>query len=173
MSTDIVESGMNFSPCNEELRFDIEKTLLLKKINEKISRHGQGIKTVEFFFIKEKDEKKQIWAIEAKTAICQDSNGFCSSVSEKFTDCIHLFVSAMIKRHPEYYEQIPESFRGLTLSEEFKLILVIKNGKKSDMAIVKDAINKALKKQAILFGLGAMPVIVINEEQARHLQIIQ
>ncbi|MFM5621454.1 hypothetical protein ACET62_15765 [Aeromonas veronii] len=172
--SDIVESGMNFSPCIENLRFDIEKTALLKAANNKLSKHGKGVKTVEFFFIKEKkDTALQIWAVEAKTAICKDTDGFCSAVSEKFTDCIHLFISAMINRHPEYSKDIPDAFRKLTLSEEFKLILIVRNGDKKDMPIVKDALNKALRKQAVLFGLGAMPVSVLNEEQARSYNIIE
>jgi len=79
----------------------------------------------------------------------------------------------MINRHPEYSKDIPDAFRKLTLSEEFKLILIVRNGDKKDMPIVKDALNKALRKQAVLFGLGAMPVSVLNEEQARSYNIIE
>lgn len=119
----IKESNMIFGDFQEDRIFKIEKSKLHNKI-------GDGIKVVEFLFLKDEYELDFIEAKSSSPRPTKDNiirfNEFIEEISDKFIHSFNLYYSAILKRN-ENYEEINNNFLKLDSSKiKLKFILVIK-----------------------------------------------
>lgn len=131
MNIAVIESGMIFGFYPEDNFFWIEKSEVIKKINEK-AKKGEGVKISEFLLLE--NTAKKISLVEAKTnpPPLDDENpgleNFIEDVKMKFTNSLALFMAIYLGRHNHLELELSDNFKKLQLPEiNFLLILVIKN----------------------------------------------
>lgn len=163
----INESNMIFGDFEEDKIFQIEKSKLQKKI-------GNGIKVVEFIFLRNENELN---FIEAKSSSPRPTkqnvirfNEFIDEISDKFIHSFNLFYSAILKRNNDNGE-INNTFFELDNSKiKLKFILVIKGHDLKWLLPISDALNKKLSYQNTIWK---SEVIVMNDTIAYKYNLIK
>src|SRR3712207_8075410 len=138
----IKESNMIFGDFQEDRIFKIEKSKLHNKI-------GDGIKVVEFLFLKDEYELDFIEAKSSSPRPTKDNiirfNEFIEEISDKFIHSFNLYYSAILKRN-ENYEEINNNFLKLDSSKiKLKFILVIKGHEIEWLLPISDADRKSTR----------------------------
>lgn len=177
MNIAVIESGMIFGFYRENDFFWIEKSEAITKINKK-AKAGEGVKISEFLLLKRDGNAQKIALVEAKTnpPPIDDENprlkDFIEDVKMKFTNSLALFMAIYLGRHNNL--ELSDNFKKLQLSEaNFLLILVIKNCKKEQSGKLQEKLQKALKPILRIWNVSnTSPVIVINEDKAKHLGLV-
>ena len=163
----INESNMIFGEFKENKIFEIEKSKLHNKI-------GNGIKVVEFIFLRNKNELN---FIEAKSSSPRPTkqnyirfNDFIEEISDKFIHSFNLFYSAILKRNKDYGE-INNNFFEIDNSQvKLKFILVIKGHEIEWLLPISDALKNKLSYQNIIWK---SEVVVMNEKIANTYNLVK
>lgn len=163
----INESNMIFGDFEEDKIFIIEKSKLHNKI-------GNGIKVVEFIFLRNKNELN---FIEAKSSSPKPTklnnirfNEFINEVSDKFIHSFNLFYSAILKTNRDYGE-INNNFFELDNSQiKLKFIIVIKDHDIEWLLPISDALKKKLSYHNTIWK---SEVIVMNDKIANRYNLVK
>lgn len=163
----INESNMIFGDFEEDKIFIIEKSKLHNKI-------GNGIKVVEFIFLRNKNELN---FIEAKSSSPRPTklnnirfNEFINEISDKFIHSFNLFYSAILKRNKDYGE-INNNFFELDNSQiKLKFIIVIKDHDIEWLLPISDALKKKLSYHNTIWK---SEVIVMNDQIANRYNLVK
>ncbi|MFI3327378.1 MAG: hypothetical protein R3Y35_14590 [Clostridia bacterium] len=171
------ESGMNFSCLNQDNCIYIEKSDLVKKMDQKVH-------IVEYIY----KENNDLIFIEAKTSSPKQlqipieikkldktetviyPSPYIREICEKLTSSLNLFVSANLKIQDDKEKEIVNfiDFSNIQLYH-FKFYLVIKNSEKKWLLDVQLALEKFLREQMKIWKIE---VKVINEEIAKQYKLI-
>jgi hypothetical protein len=161
------ESGMRI-PYHPELCYMIEKSAIVGKL--------QGVKIVEFV---EANETDQIIMLEAKTTSPQPGNKndydeYLSSVREKFQNSVSLLNAAKLKRLPTIYNELPQALKDVDYKDAvYKLYFVIKQSKSDWITNLSADLYRQLRPFLTCWNIPKNNFIVVNEEMARNLRIVE
>lgn len=171
MSKTITESGMTFGPYPDEDCFELEQSIIYKRVQ-------QGVMMAEFALIRHSEGKPSaIWLVEAKSSAPRRENQprfdqYIDEIRQKLTNALHLIIAARLTRHPAGIAALPAGFQVLTLQNEFKLVLVINNFQDAWLPPLQDALSKAFTVLCKTFALKPTSVAVINDQMARAYRLI-
>ena len=169
---------MAFGPFDEDSVFHIEKSRLYCHVNL-----GRGqVPTAELLLLKKPapalSKSPSLWLVEAKSSSPRPENNmrfkdFIGEVKAKLNSSLCLFAAALLGRHTEYCD-LPDGFLKQDFSAlEIKLILVLRGHKKEWLEPVSDALQKSLWSAARIWGFPSGNVVVINDEMAKRLRLIE
>lgn len=178
------ESGMRFGPFEDGDCFRVEKSRTYKAL-------GEGVKVVEFILLRKSDGRPpQLWIVEAKRsspypalpekcAVCgqskpSDHDDFVAGVRCKMIDSLTLGFTSILGRHPSAIAELPASFRDIDLAKvDIRLVLVV-NGHKPDwLTPLRDALRSALRGTTAAWQLGPIAILVLNDDNARRMRLIE
>lgn len=163
----INESNMIFGDFEEDTIFQIEKSKLHNKI-------GNGIKVVEFIFLRNENELNFIEAKSSSPRPTKDNivrfNEFIEEIVDKFIHSFNLFYSTILKRNKDYGEMNNNFFELDNSQTKLKLILVIKGHEIEWLLPISDALKKKLSYQNIIWK---SEVIVMNEKIANKYNLVK
>lgn len=169
MTMTITESGMNFGPYPKDVVFHIEQSKTYKTI--------QGLKVAEFIILD--TAKKQLKIIEAKSSSpkpdkdnVNDFDSYLNDIAEKMSNTLSLWFAIKMKRHANWYDEMPKAHQDASYELPFKLILVINGHKIEWLVPIKDELDKKLKRYTKIWNLSSNPVLVLNDELAREHHLI-
>ncbi len=165
----IVESGMVFGPFFEGCCFHIEKSEFYRRLN----RGRGGVKVAELILHKEGDSGKPVvWIVEAKSSVPRKTNeesfgSYISEVSEKLANSLQLVISGRVGRHGDTVFVRGDKICDIDLSGiAFRFLLIIKGCEKSALSDVKYKLLQSLRRVALIWNLGADPIVVMNDAMA-------
>lgn len=163
----IEESDMIFGDFEKNKVFKIEKSKLYNKI-------GNGIKVVEFIFLRNENE---LDFIEAKSSSPRPTkqnvlrfNEFVDEISDKFIHSFNMFYSAILKRNEDYGELSSNFFELDNSRVKLKFILVIRGHEIEWLLPISDALKKKLSYQNIIWK---SEVIVMNDSIANKYDLVK
>lgn len=158
---------MIFGDFEEEKIFKIEKSKLHNRI-------GNGIKVVEFVFLRNENE---LDFIEAKSSSPRPTkqnvirfNEFIEEISDKFLHSFNLLYSAILKRNKNYGEMNNNFFQLDNSQIKIKFILVIKGHEIEWLLPISDALKKKLSYQNTIWK---SEVIVMNDKIANKYNLVK
>lgn len=168
----IAESGMQFGPYPNGECFYIEQSPCYVKIQE-------GVKMAEFLLLRQQQDGPTVWVIEAKSSSPKPETqpnfpAFIDEIRCKLTNGLLLGVAALLGRHPNATNELPDAFKHLdpkTLG--FRFVLVINGHKQEWLPPLQDALSLALKSAVKTWALPAQSVVVMNHELAKTHGLIQ
>jgi hypothetical protein len=156
-----------FGPYPDGHCFDIERSAILKKINDK-AKQGEGVKIAEFLLLRIANGKASISIIEAKSSAPQSADEYINDVQEKLSNSLSLFIAIYLQRHSGNNSELSDFFKQTELSNvSFILILAIQNCEKSRLPPLQDKLKQALKKTARIWNIDLNSIIVLNEAGAK------
>jgi hypothetical protein len=162
-----IESGMTFGPYPDGHCFRIETSDTYRAVQDKVQM-------AEFLLLKTaRGRPPVVWIVEAKQSSprpeTQPNFGeFIGEIRDKLSNAHGLGVAAILKRHPETREELPDLFKNLDLSTSgFRLVLIINGHQKAWLAPLQDALRSVLHGTAQSWALGPNAVVVINHEDAK------
>ena len=168
----IKESGMTFGPFNSGYYFHIEKSRLYNQIQS-------GVKMAEFLLLQPNGERPHgVWVVEAKSSTPRPDNErdfdiFIATVHDKLLNAFSLTLAALLRRHSDTQDGLPEAFRTLDLSSiRFTFILVVKGHKEGWLPPLNDALARSLKTTIKTWGIKEPAVAVMNECIAQERKLI-
>jgi hypothetical protein len=156
-----------FGPYPDGHCFEIERSAILKKINDK-AKQGEGVKIAEFLLLRTANGKASISIIEAKSSAPQSADEYINDVQEKLSNSLSLFTAIYLQRHSKNNSELSDFFKQTELSNvSFILILAIQNCERSWLPPLQDKLRNALKKTARIWNIDLNSVIVLNEAGAK------
>lgn len=147
MGVTIFESDMQFGEYKEEQVFQIEKS---EQYTKKLRQ--QSVRCCEFILLR----SKKLCFIEAKTSYPDPQNAKTSAekkeqylediqeITEKMRHSLNVYASILLNRYSQ--EGVSEAMRNVE-ELEIRLILIIKNAKKTWIAPLQDVFRKELKAE--------------------------
>lgn len=163
----INESNMVFGDFEEERIFEIEKSKLHNKI-------GNGIKVVEFVFLRNENELNFIEAKSSSPRPTKENiirfNEFIEEISDKFIHSFNLFYSVLLKRNKDYGEMNNNFFELDNSKIKLKFILVIKGHEIEWLLPISDALKKKISYQNIIWK---SELIVMNDKIANKYNLVK
>jgi hypothetical protein len=167
MTTDAInESGMTFGPYPSGHCFYIEKSTCYKKVME-------GVKMAEFLLLMQHDSGQMLWVVEAKNSSPKPKtqpnfNEFIDDIRAKLTNGFLLATAALLLRHPDANDELPDTFKALSLNTlQFRFVLVINGCQQDWLAPLQDALAVALKPVVKTWALPATSIAVLNHDMAQ------
>lgn len=169
----IPESGMNFGKYQEDSLFHIEKSKIYKDL-------GAGIKTVEFVL---RYNKNSIVFLEAKKSCPNAKNRYeseekerkfeeyYSSVTEKFTDSLQIYLAALLDRYGDG-EEIGKELRNIHSMRNIriKFILVVKDAE--DIAWLAGPLAELKERLLRIRKIWGIEIAVLNETLAKEYKLL-
>ena len=162
----IPESGMNFGKYQEDNLFHIEKSKIYKDL-------GAGIKTVEFVL---RYNKNSIVFLEAKKSCPNaknryESEEYYSSVTEKFTDSLQIYLAALLDRYGDG-EEIGKELRNIHSMRNIriKFILVVKDAE--DIAWLAGPLAELKERLLRIRKIWGIEIAVLNETLAKEYKLL-
>ena len=158
----ITESGMTFGPYPAGQCFYIEKSACYRKVQE-------GVKIAEFLLLKQQEKGPTVWVVEARSSCPRDFANYMNEIRTKLVNAFLLGVAACIGRHPAASDELPQTFKNLSLTlTSFRFVLVIKGAvPKDDLVILQDALRILLKPVIKTWALTPTSVMVLDESSAQ------
>lgn len=164
----IEESGMRFGPFLSEDLYHIEASRAYATL-------GSGFSSVEFVCMKQKNEKKYLYFIEAKSSSPNPENGeerfyeWIDEVSMKFKDSLQLFMAAELGIQSD--EGIGQHLLEAEMAKcAIKLILVLSQHKKEWLPPVRDALSARLRR---ILRIWKAEIIALNRDMAHAYGLVQ
>lgn len=158
---------MVFGDFEEERIFEIEKSKLHNKI-------GNGIKVVEFVFLRNENELNFIEAKSSSPRPTKENiirfNEFIEEISDKFIHSFNLFYSVLLKRNKDYGEMNNNFFELDNSKIKLKFILVIKGHEIEWLLPISDALKKKISYQNIIWK---SELIVMNDKIANKYNLVK
>ena len=160
MSEVIHESGLRFA-CPGERTLFLEKSSVYKSL-------GEGIRTVEFILL---NEKNAILLVEAKSSSPRPDNHedfdvFIREITEKFTHSIDIHFSLILKRLLDEKGELPDLLKSADYSTVNITLLLVINGHPIEwLAPIAEELRSKLRRHIKTWQLK---LTVINHEQAKE-----
>ncbi len=164
----IEESGMRFGPFLSEDLYHIEASQAYASL-------GNGFSSVEFVCMKQRNEKKYLYFIEAKSSSPNPENGeerfyeWIDEVSQKFKDSLQLFIAAELGIQSD--AQIGQHILEAEMAEcGIKFIVVLSQHKKEWLPPIRDALTVQLRK---MLRIWRAEIIALNRDMAHTYGLVQ
>lgn len=156
-----------FGPYQDGYCFEIENCQIRRALNNRVSKHGAGLKSAEFLLYKAKSNKQIIYIVEARTNAPKQLDSYISEIQEKFVDSLSLFIAMHLNRQSQ--AELPEIIIQANIATlDFKMVLAIEKYPDDLLSDLQDKLRKALIKTTCIWNIGFDSVIVINEKSARR-----
>lgn len=166
----ILESGMHFGPYPEGQCFHIEKSATYKRIEA-------HVQIAEFLLIREKNGKKEVWVVEAKSSSPQPGqqkfDDYIAEIFDKLLNGLNLGIASCLRRHSLAASELPDKFNELNMAETgFRLLLIIKGHEEGWLPPLQQALNNKLRPTVKTWALSPNSVLVINDQMAKKYGLI-